>query len=199
MSTDTEILRRPAPTLVAIITIKVFKGVVFLLLALGFYALSDNDLDWEYANLLRSLHIDGNRQFFLDLGAQIAQIQEATVRWVAFGTLLYASLSLVEAVGLMLRMSWAAILTAGESGLLIPVEVVELQRRFSITLLAVLIINIIIVWYLLKNRHRLFRHHLHTARANPALPSPGGEASSPRDDERSKPPPGKVSRGPGEP
>jgi hypothetical protein len=34
-------------------------------------------------------------------------------------------------------------------------------RRFSLTVLTILGINITIVWYLFQNRHRLFRHHHH--------------------------------------
>jgi uncharacterized membrane protein (DUF2068 family) len=161
MPGKTEFVKRRAPTLIAIITIKLVKGTIFLLLSLGFYALSDNDLNWEYAYLLRYLHVDGSRKLFLDLAARVAQIKDTTVLWVAGGTLAYGLLSLVQAIGLILRMNWAAIVTAAESGLLIPLEILELERHPSLTLFAVLVINVVILCYLLRNRNRLFRHHLH--------------------------------------
>jgi uncharacterized membrane protein (DUF2068 family) len=37
--------------------------------------------------------------------------------------------------------------------------VYELIHRFSKPVVGILIINIIIVWYLLKNRERLFHRH----------------------------------------
>jgi uncharacterized membrane protein (DUF2068 family) len=49
----------------------------------------------------------------------------------------------------------------GESAFFIPIELYELTRpgKFSWIVLVVLVINIVIVWYLFENRHRLFRHH----------------------------------------
>ena len=75
---------------------------------------------------------------------------------------------LVEAVGLMFRVSWAGWLTIGESAFFIPIEIYELlhlwanpERRGSpITVLIILPLNIFIVWYLFQNRDRLFRHIL---------------------------------------
>ena len=161
MSPDTEYVKKRAPTLTAIITIKMVKGLVFLALALGFYALSDNNLQWEYNNVLNMFHIDGSRKFYLDLAAKIAKIKETDILWVAGGTLVYGILSVSEGIGLTLRLTWASWLAICESALLIPVEVWELRSHFSITLTAVLIINIVIVWYLMANRKKLFHHHLH--------------------------------------
>jgi len=88
--------------------------------------------------------------------------------WAAAGTLFYSLFSLVEGVGLMFRISWAGWLAIGESAFFIPIEVYELSRRskFSWWLVAVLVINVFIVWYLFKNRHRLFVHHHHATPAS---------------------------------
>jgi len=169
MGHDTEVIKRRSPTLDAIITMKMGKGILFLVLALGFYALSDNNLEWEYSYLLHAMHVDGSRKFFVDLAANIANISEKNVLLVAGVTLIYGSLSLVEGIGLILRLTWAAWLAIAESGFLIPVELWEVFRRFSVTLLAILIINVIIVAYLVVNRNRLFRHHLHSKKD--AVPS----------------------------
>jgi uncharacterized membrane protein (DUF2068 family) len=47
----------------------------------------------------------------------------------------------------------------GESAFFIPIELYELRQHFSWTVLIILGLNILIVWYLLENRHRLFHHH----------------------------------------
>ncbi len=160
MTDSTVTKKKPELALDAIIAVKLFKGLLFVAISIGFYALSDNDLNLEYSQLLRYLHIDGSRKFFLNLAAKIAQVKETDVLWVAAGTLIYGLLSLTEATGLILRHAWAATLTAAESGFLIPFEVYELAKRYSHTLFIVLILNIVIVWYLLRNRHRLF-HRVH--------------------------------------
>ena len=68
----------------------------------------------------------------------------------------------------MSRVSWAGWLTIGESAFFIPIEIFELVRQTApdrirpghpLVVLVVLAINILIVWYLLQNRQRLFRHH----------------------------------------
>jgi hypothetical protein len=35
------------------------------------------------------------------------------------------------------------------------------MRGFSLTVFIILVINLAIVWYLVKNRNRLFHHHHH--------------------------------------
>ena len=170
MGSDPEPVRKRAPTLYAIIAIKLLKGLSFVTLAIVMYTLSDNDLPAEYRNLLQHLRLNPERKFWTDLAVQIGQLTQARVLWAAAGTLAYSLFSLVEGVGLMFRISWAGWLAIGEAIFFIPIEVYELvggnpsdgpHPRHTVTVLVILAINIVIVWYLLQNRHRLFRHHHH--------------------------------------
>lgn len=161
MPDDTQPVKRRAPTLYAIIAIKLVKGSLFVLLAVVAYTLSDNDLPAEFRHLLHFLRVNPERKFFADLGLQIGKLTEANVLWVAAATLFYSLFSLVEGVGLIARISWACWLAIGESAFFIPIEVYELIRKPSWTVLVIMGINVVIVWYLLKNRSRLFRHHHH--------------------------------------
>lgn len=151
-------VRRRAPTLWVIIMIKLIKGLLLLLLGLGVYSLSDSNLPQEFKHLLVFLNLDPEKQFFVDLAKNIGQITPANVRWVAAGTIFYSTFSLVEGGGLMLRVAWAGWLAIGESVFFIPIEVYELLHRFSLTVIAILALNILIVWYLFQNRARLFHH-----------------------------------------
>lgn len=154
-------VKQRAPTLYVIIAIKLLKGAAFVALAVAAYALSDNNLPAEYKQLLHWLRLNPERKFFSDLAAQVGQLTEARVLWVAAGTLVYSLFSLVEGVGLIFRISWAGWLAIGESAFFIPIELYELEHSFSVTVLVILAINIVIVWYLFQNRERLFRHHHH--------------------------------------
>jgi uncharacterized membrane protein (DUF2068 family) len=163
-------VKKRAPTLYAIIAIKLLKGLLFVSLAVVAYTLSDNDLPAEYRHLLQHLRVNPERKFWADLAVQIGQLTEKRVLWTAAGTLIYSMFSLVEGVGLLFRVSWAGWMAIGESAFFIPIEIYELLQQASpeqrhaghpITLTVILIINIVIVWYLLQNRHRLFRHHQH--------------------------------------
>jgi uncharacterized membrane protein (DUF2068 family) len=170
MGAETELVKKRAPTLYAIIALKLLKGSLFVALAVVAYTLSDNDLPAEYRHLLQHLRLNPERRFWVDLAAQVGHLTEAKVLWAAAGTLVYSMFSFVEGIGLMFRVSWAGWMAIGESAFFIPIEVWELVHRTGpervrtshpITLAVILVINIVIVWYLFQNRHRLFRHHHH--------------------------------------
>jgi len=127
--------------------------------------------------VLRWVHLDPENRFLSDIGDRLDEITPSNVRWVATGTLIYSLFSLVEGLGLIFRASWAGWMAIGESAFFIPIEIFELVRRPRIAtavhtsaawwnhpkfaVFVVLIVNVLIVWYLLQNRKRLFRHHLH--------------------------------------
>ena len=170
MGTEAELVKKRAPTLYAIIAIKLLKGLLFVTLAIVAYTLSDNDLPAEYRHLLQHLRVNPERRFWADLAVQVGQLTERRVLWTAAGTLIYSLFSLVEGVGLIFRVSWAGWLAIGESAFFIPIEIYELVHQVNpdrprpgheVTVLVILALNILIVWYLFQNRHRLFRHHHH--------------------------------------
>ena len=161
MADDPTFIKQRAPTLYLIIAIKLVKGVLLLLLGLGVYSLSDNNLPDEFRELLRFLHLDPEKKFFAGLAEQIAAVSESKMMWLAGGTVFYSLFSLVEGVGLMFRVSWAGWLAIGESAFFVPIEVYELVRHPVLAVFIVLALNVFIVWYLFQNRHRLFRHHHH--------------------------------------
>src|SRR5437764_15214071 len=120
MGTETELLKKPAPTLYAIIAIKVVKGLLFLTLAIIAYTLSDNDLPAEYQNLLHHLRFNPERKFWADLAVKVGQLNERKVVVTAAGTLIYSLFSLVECLGLMFRIRWAGSMPIGESAFFFP-------------------------------------------------------------------------------
>lgn len=171
MPQDPEFIRKPAPTLYCIIAVKLVKGVLLLLLAVGVYRMADNDLVHDYRMFLDWIHVDPERKFFSDVAAKIRTITPANVLWLASGTAFYSLFSLVEGVGLAFRVSWAGYMAICESAFFIPIEIYELLHRFSAPVVLILALNIVIVWYLFANRHRLFRHH-HNPRPAPSAAAP---------------------------
>ena len=149
-----------APTLYFIILIKLFKGFILLMIALGFYKLAGKNLPEAFDTALRVVNLDPERRFFSHIGAWLDTLTAANVRWVATGTLLYSLCSLTEGIGLISRVSWAGWMAIGESAFFIPIEIYELVSRYSNVVAVILVLNIIIVWYLYQNRVRLF-HPMH--------------------------------------
>jgi uncharacterized membrane protein (DUF2068 family) len=167
MGADTEQIKKRAPTLYAIIAFKIIKGLLFVGLALTLYTLSDNNLPEEFRNLLQHLKLNPERKFFVDLAIQVGQLTERKVLMAALGTLIYSMFSLVEGVGMLFRVSWAGWMAIWEAVFFIPIEVYEILNRLKnperhnppAVLAVILSLNVFIVWYLYRNRNRLFRHH----------------------------------------
>jgi uncharacterized membrane protein (DUF2068 family) len=150
-----------APTLYFIIGVKFFKGLAALLLALGAYSLTDNNLPDDFQKLLLSLHFDPEKKFFVDLANRVAEVTPANLKWVTVGAVVYGCFMLLQAVGLLFRVKWIVWLVIGESAFFVPVEIYELVRHPSWIKFAILIVNVVIVWYLYANRARLIKHHHH--------------------------------------
>jgi uncharacterized membrane protein (DUF2068 family) len=175
---DTKIIPQPkkrALTLYFIVAIKLTKGIALLLAAAGFFSLVGKDLGDLFDQFLRWVHLDPEHRFFSNIGDWLNTVTPANVRNLANVTLLYGLFLLVGGTGLAFRAKWAIWLAIGESAFFIPIEIFELLRRRlpnlpdqprpelfhhpKIGLFVVLALNILIVWYLLANRKRLFRHH----------------------------------------
>jgi uncharacterized membrane protein (DUF2068 family) len=168
--------KNPAPTLYFIAICKLAKGGFLLLLAAGIYSMAGKDLQDDFDKFIAWVRLDPEHSFFRNIGDWLSTVTPGNVRATALATFLYGIFLLVGGTGLAIRAKWAIWLTIGESAFFIPVEVFELTRRRprldlpdeqphphlfahpKIGLLIVLALNIIIVWYLLKNRQRLFRH-----------------------------------------
>lgn len=149
---------RRAAGLYTVIAVKLGKSCLLFGIALGIYSLMGEDLRLEFERLLHWLNLDPEHKFFADLGARLQAMTPSSIHWIASGTLLYGVLLLVESVGLMFRVFWAGWLAIGETAFFIPIEIYDLMRDFSLTVLVILLVNVAIVWYLGRNRNQLFHH-----------------------------------------
>ena len=162
-----------APTLYFIVAFKSAKGLAALLLALSAYNLTDNNLPEDFRRLLEFFHLDPEKKFFVELADRIGEITPHNLEWVAVGSIVYALFMLLQAGGLLFRVGWIVWLVIAESAFFVPIEVFELVRRHAANpenrphffahpktaVAMVLAVNVMIVWYLFKNRHRLIKHH----------------------------------------
>jgi uncharacterized membrane protein (DUF2068 family) len=172
-----------APTLYFIAIGKLAKGVTLLILAISLYLHAGLDLQDEFQKFIAWVHLDPENRLFGNIGDWLSTITPNSVRATALATFVYSLFLIVGGAGLAIRAKWAIWLTIGESAFFIPIEVMELSRRHprpvspddvqvvppvpvhhlfpypKIGLAIVLALNILIVWYLFKNRERLFRHH----------------------------------------
>ncbi len=154
--------------LYGVVAIKLGKALLLLTLAVGIFSLANNDLPRELETLLRVLHQDPAHEFWATLAAKLESLTPAGLQFLASGTLLYALLLFAEGLGLLCGCAWAVWLAIGETAFFIPIEVLDLLHRFRWGIAAVLAANVLIVAWLVRYRHRWFRH----GRARAAIPAP---------------------------
>ncbi|HEX4822682.1 MAG TPA: DUF2127 domain-containing protein [Candidatus Polarisedimenticolaceae bacterium] len=147
-----------APTLYAIIALKLLRGVLGIVLAVKAYELVGEDLRPHFDATVRRFKLDPETKFFDRLGDRIDEITPGNVKWAATGALLYGALSLGEGLGLIYRSRWVGRLVLAESAFFVPIETYGLVREPSITIVVILVVNVAIVVYLYRNRERLYRH-----------------------------------------
>lgn len=164
-----------APTLYFIVAIKIIKGTALLAGAISIYLLANRNFPELFDQFIHWLHLDSEGKFFSAIGDQLEKVTPDNARMFASWMFIYGLFLCAGGLGLAFRAKWAIWLAIGESAFFIPIEIYEMVRpRLSnpevhlhffqhprINLAIVLAINIVIVWYLLKNRERLFRHHHH--------------------------------------
>ena len=129
---------------------KLLKAVA--LLALGFGALHylHRDLAGEIAHWVDLLRVDPHNHYLLWLMEKVANVDEKKLRALSVGTFSYAALFLCEGIGLSLRKRWAEYLTIVSTASLLPVELYEIFIGPSVVKVGVLVVNVAIVVYLVR-------------------------------------------------
>jgi len=138
---------------------KLVKGVLLLATGIGALTLLHKDVAEVVAQGVALLRVDPDNRLVHRLLAKLLLVDDRKLEELSAGTFFYAGLILTEGVGLMLRKRWAEYFTIIVTSSFIPLEIYELVKRFSVAKLAVLGINVAVVWYLvarrLAARHRM--------------------------------------------
>jgi len=153
---ETQKRNRHSRGLMMIAVFKLLKAVALLLLGFGELHYLHRDLAREIARGVDLLRVDPHNHYLIWLMERVAKVDEKKLRELSVGTFFYAGLFLCEGIGLSLRKRWAEYLTIVSTGSLMPVEVYEIVEGPSLTKIGVLVLNVVIVAYLvreLQGRH----------------------------------------------
>ena len=134
----------------AVASLELLKGVVVLLLGFGAVSMVHKDA-WDMAEaLLRFLRVDPDHhhyaQVFLDLADNVT---DRKLWALAGGAAAYSIVRFVEAYGLWRERTWAEWFALISGALYVPFETYELIRRQTVIHVAVLLINLAIVFYMI--------------------------------------------------
>ena len=143
--------------LAVIAVFKAVKGLLLLLLGFGLLKLVHAEIATLFSLLIEALHLNADSRLVHALVLKVDALQPHSVWLAGLVSLSYAGLLLAEGIGLWLEYTWAAYLTVVSTSLLIPFELYEIFEQVSILRVGVLILNVIIVLYLIR---QLKRHTL---------------------------------------
>jgi uncharacterized membrane protein (DUF2068 family) len=127
---------------------KLFKALLLIAVGIGAMKFLHTDVASTVAHWTQVLRVDPDNRFVHRLLARIFRATPKQLKELSLGTFLYAGLFATEGVGLLLRRRWAEYFTIVTTSGLIPLEIYELARHFTVAKLVVLLVNAMIVAYL---------------------------------------------------
>jgi uncharacterized membrane protein (DUF2068 family) len=145
--------------LVLIAAFKVVKGLLLLLVGLGLLRLVHAEIATLFSLLIEALHLNADSRLIHALVLKVDVLRPHSVLVMGLVSLSYAGLFLVEGVGLWFEVPWASYLIVISTSLLLPFELYEVLQQVSALRIGVLLLNLVIVLYLIK---QLKQHTLHS-------------------------------------
>ena len=136
-------------TLLLIAIFKFIKGALLLTLAFGALTLLHKDVASEVERWLDQLKIDPDNQFIGTLLTKLQLVHTKELKEMSALGAGYAAVFLVEGTGLLFRKRWAEWLTIVVTSSLMPFEVYELIKQFTIVRLLVMLVNAAVVLFLI--------------------------------------------------
>jgi uncharacterized membrane protein (DUF2068 family) len=136
--------------LVLIGLFKLLKALLLVVVGIGAIKFMHKDLASVVVHWVQLLRVDPDNRFVHGLLVKIFRVTPKELKELSVGTFFYAGLFATEGIGLLLRKRWAEYFTIATTGGLIPLEVYELWRHFTVAKTVVALFNVLIVWYLVS-------------------------------------------------
>ena len=144
--------KRPKNTsstgLILIGLFKLAKALMLIAVGIGALKLLHRDIAETVTHWVNVLRVDPDNRFIHRILAKVFAVTPKQLKALSAGTFFYAALLLTEGVGLLLKKHSAEYFTVITTAALLPFEIYELVERFTGAKVAVLVINVAIVWYL---------------------------------------------------
>ncbi|MDB5292677.1 MAG: putative rane protein [Phycisphaerales bacterium] len=147
-------VHKPLGALLWIALYKLLKASAMVVGGVIALRMVHRDLAKVVLRAIEHVHIDPHGHFADRLLARAAHIHPPHLQLLGVICFVYAAIYLTEGVGLFFEKRWAEWLTAVQTSILIPWELIELYRFPSIAKAVVLLLNTLVVAYLLwRIRH----------------------------------------------
>jgi uncharacterized membrane protein (DUF2068 family) len=144
--------------LMAIAALKFVNGFGLLALGLGALHYVHGDIAKDVAHWMELLRADPHNRYLLWLLQKLSIVDEHRLRQLSVGTFFYSALFLLEGTGLAMAKRWAEYLTIVTTASLMPLELYELYARLTWPRMVVLVVNIVVVAYLVRELRQTKKH-----------------------------------------
>jgi uncharacterized membrane protein (DUF2068 family) len=136
--------------------LKLASGLLAVILGLAFVRFVRHDPGLTIERISAHFGLDPHNHLINRLISALTGIDRSHLRAIQAGTFFYATLHLIEGIGLILERDWAGYLVVVATTSLIPFEVYEIVQKTSMVRIAILLVNLGIVAYLIT---QLRKHH----------------------------------------
>jgi uncharacterized membrane protein (DUF2068 family) len=137
-----------AAVLILIGIFKLVKALLLIVVGIGAIRLLHKDVAGTVLHWTEVLRVDPENRFVHGALAKVFRVTPRQLKELSVGTFIYAGLFATEGIGLLLRKRWAEYFTLVTTGALIPLEIFEISRHFTVTKVVITVMNVLIVWYL---------------------------------------------------
>ena len=128
------------------------KGLLVIIVGLGLLGAIHRDLEEWGEDIIDHLHFNPASHFPQIFLQALDSLSPQRIKLLALGAALYSLFRFVEAYGLWYARRWAEIVAIASCAIYVPVEVYHLVKSFSWVKVAITLINIAMIFYLVRVR-----------------------------------------------
>jgi uncharacterized membrane protein (DUF2068 family) len=136
--------------LLLIAAYKFLYALLFYAIGIGAHRLLHKDIADQIELLARHLRFNPESRLVIFILEKASLINDPVLRRVGFVADCYATVTLVEGIGLYLEKAWGEFLTLAITASFLPWEVFEIVRHVTWIRVGLLTINILVFIYLLR-------------------------------------------------
>ena len=137
--------------LVLIGAFKILKGLLLVAVGIGALKLLNKDVSDVVATWIETLRVDPDNRYIDKLLVKLWSVDNHKLKEISAGTFFYAALVFTEGIGLLSGRRWGQYFTTIITASFLPIEIFELVKKFGVLKLAVIALNVLIVWYLIAH------------------------------------------------
>jgi uncharacterized membrane protein (DUF2068 family) len=142
--------RRHNTGLILIAAFKLCQALLFAAIGVGALKLLHKDVGDLLRRVAEHPHFNPESRLIDFLLARSSLFNDHLLRRIGEAVFIYASIDLVEAIGLYLEKAWAEYLTLAITASFLPWEVIEICNKLTLIRISLLTLNVLVFVYLLK-------------------------------------------------